>query len=60
MLTEASTTQAWKMRRCGTVHQCFHHASMEDATVTKPKANVTEATPICKGVKAEHTTLPTS
>ncbi len=37
MLTEASTTQAWEMRRCGTVHQCFHHASMEDAIVTKTK-----------------------
>ena len=34
MLTKASTTQAWKMRRCSTVHQCFHHASMEDATGT--------------------------
>ena len=26
---------------------------MEDATVTKTKVDVTEATPICKGVKAE-------
>ena len=62
MLTKASTTctQAWGMRRCGTVPQCFHHASMEDATVTKTKADVTEATPICKGVKAEHMTLPSA
>ena len=26
--------------RCGTVHQCFHHASMEDATVTQTKVEV--------------------
>ena len=44
----------------GAVHHCFHHASMEDATVTKTKVDVTEATPICKGVKAEHMNLLTS
>ena len=26
--TDASTTQAWKMRRCGDVNQCFYHASI--------------------------------
>jgi hypothetical protein len=42
MLTEASTTHAWKMRRCGTVHQCFHHASMEDAIFKDGKDMLTE------------------
>ena len=55
MLTEASTTQAWEMRRCGTVHQCFHHASMEDAIVTKTKAGVTKATPLFARVSKQYT-----
>ena len=31
------------MRRCGSVNQCFYHASMEDATATKTRREFMKA-----------------